>query len=84
MSWLLIVHHDEEVRHQAGRVLARAIGPALPRMAFAANIAQARQCLAENGSAHCGLVVLGDATPADAASSVGLSGASLPRCCSPS
>ena len=74
MNWLLITYHDEEVRQQAKRVLQRAIGSSLPAVEFAANVAQARRLLSEHGAEQCQLVLLGATTPADADSSVGLSG----------
>jgi len=73
MSWILIAYFDEEIRLQTRQVLARAVGPTLPRVEFAANIVQAREQFAKHHTTHCRLVVLGAATPLDAGSSVGLS-----------
>lgn len=75
MSWLLIVHHDEEVRLHVKRMITRVVGKAIPsRIFLASNIEEVKSLLRENDLTQCQLVVLGAATPANARSSVGLSG----------
>ncbi|MBK1615853.1 CHAT domain-containing protein [Rubrivivax gelatinosus] len=74
--WQLIVHHDEDMRE----VLEDGVRAALASLQLPArcvgmrNIERADTALAEQGLENCSLVVIGSSTPADAASSIGLSG----------
>lgn len=76
MLWQLIVHHDEDMREMLeDGVRAAFASLRLPaRPIDKGNIERAGRALEDHGLDTCSLVVIGSSTPADAASSIGLTG----------
>ncbi|MGC4080367.1 MAG: CHAT domain-containing protein [Rubrivivax sp.] len=76
MLWQLIVHHDEDMREMLEDGVRAAFATlGLPaRPIDKGNIDRAGRAIEDHGLDNCSLVVVGSSTPADAASSIGLTG----------
>jgi hypothetical protein len=74
MSWVLITHHDEDLRGVIAGALLAALAPDPPTIEQANNLGRVADLVLTRGFGDCSLLVIGSTTPENELSSVGMTG----------